>query len=82
MQKRTKSLLEELDSLYIERDRRLVIENRARNLIDSAIRLLQDFESEYTSEQAEVLGRKFLNAIRNRDTNKFARSVRRTHADQ
>jgi hypothetical protein len=82
MHKKTKSLLEELNSLYIERDRRLVIENRARNLIDSAIRLLEDFEHEYTSEQAEVLSRKFLNAIRNRDTNKFARSVRRTHADQ
>lgn len=82
MQKKTKSLLEELDSLYIERDRRLVIENRARNLIDSAIRLLEDFEGEYTSEQAEVLTRKFLNAIRNRDTNKFARSVRRTHEDR
>lgn len=82
MHKKTKSLLEELDSLYIERDRRLVIENRARNLIDSAIRLLEDFEQEYTSEQSEMLARKFLNAIRNRDTNKFARSVRRTHADQ
>jgi hypothetical protein len=81
MQRRTRSLLEELNSMYVERDRRLIIENRARNIIDSAIRLLEEIEHEYTPEQAENLTRKLLNAIRNRDTDKFARSVRRTHAD-
>jgi hypothetical protein len=38
MQKKTKSLLEELDSLYAERDQRHVIENRAVNIIAGAIR--------------------------------------------
>ena len=32
MQKKTRSLLEELDSLYVERDRRLIIETRADSL--------------------------------------------------
>jgi F0F1-type ATP synthase membrane subunit b/b' len=82
MQKRTRSILEELDTLYVERDRRLVIENRASNLIDSAIRLLEQIESEYSAEQAENLTRKLLNAIRQKDPTKFSRSVRRTHADQ
>ena len=41
MQKKTRSLLEELDSLYIERDRRLLIENRATNIIATAIRLIE-----------------------------------------
>lgn len=81
MQKRTRSLLEELDSLYIERDRRLVIENRASSIIESAIRLLEQIESEYPPEQAENLTRKLINAIRARDSGKFSRSVRRTHAD-
>ena len=81
MQKKTRSILEELDSLYIERDRRAIIETRASNLIESAIRLLEQIESEFPSEQAENLQRKFLNAIRQRDTGKFSRSVRRTHAD-
>jgi hypothetical protein len=65
----------------VERDRRLLIENRASNLIDSAIRLLEQIESEYSSEQADNLTRKLLNAIRTRDSGKFSRSVRRTHAD-
>jgi len=81
MQKKTRSILEELDTLYIERDRRLLIENRASNLIDSAIRLLEQIESEYSPEQADNLTRKLLNAIRTRDSGKFSRSVRRTHAD-
>lgn len=81
MQKRTRSILEELDNLYIERDMRLVIENRATNLIENAIRLIEQIESEYPAEQAEILQRKLLNAIRNRDTGKFARTVRRTSAD-
>lgn len=81
MQKKTRSILEELDSLYVERDRRLLIENRAATLIENAIRLLDQIESEYSTEQAENLQRKLLNAIRTRDTGKFSRSIRRTHAD-
>jgi hypothetical protein len=81
MQKRTRSLLEELESMYVERDRRLLIENRAANVIANAIRLLEQIEQEYEPEQAENLTRKLLNAIRTRDTGKFSRSVRRTHAD-
>jgi hypothetical protein len=81
MQKKTRSLLEELDSMYIERDRRLIIENRASNIIANAIRLMEQMEQEFPPEQAENLTRKFLNAIRNKDSGKFARSVRKTNAD-
>ena len=81
MQKKTRSILEELNSMYVERDRRLIIESRANNVIHSAIRLIEQIESEYSAEQAENLTRKLLNAIRNKDLGKFARSVRRTHED-
>jgi hypothetical protein len=82
MQKRTKSLLEELDSLYIEREQRLIIESRATNVIASAIRLVEQIESEFDAEQAENLTRKLLNAIKSKDPGKFTRSMRRTHEDQ
>lgn len=81
MQKRTRSILEELDNLYVEKDPKVVIETRARNIIESAIRLLEQIEEQFSEEQAENLQRKLLNAIRTRDTGKFARSVRRTNAD-
>ena len=81
MQKKTRSLLEELDSLYTERDQRHVIENRAANIITSAIRLLEQIDSSYTPEQADNLQRKLINAIRLRDPGKFTRIVRRTDAN-
>lgn len=81
MQKKTKSLLEELDSMYVDRDKRHIIENRANNLISSAIRLLEQIDETYTSEQAENLTRKLINAIKLRDPGKFTRSVRKTDAN-
>jgi hypothetical protein len=81
MQKKTRSILEELETLYAERDQRHVIENRAANVIASAIRLLEQIDSSYTAEQAENLQRKLINAIRLRDPDKFTRTVRRTDAN-
>ena len=86
MQKRTRSILEELDSIYEERyqerDRRYIIESRASNVIASAVRLIEQIESTYPADQAENLVRKLLNAIRAKDAGKFTRTVRRSDADQ
>ena len=81
MQKKTRSLLEELDSMYVERDQRHIIENRAANVISSAIRLLEQIDSSYSVEDAQNLQRKLLNAINQRDPGKFTRTVRRTDAN-
>jgi hypothetical protein len=85
MQKRTRSILEELDALYTEknadRDRRYIIESRATNVIAGAIRLIEQIESSYPTDQADNLVRKLLNAIRDKDAKKFTRTVRRTDAD-
>jgi hypothetical protein len=81
MQKKTRSLLDELDSMYVERDQRHVIENRAANIISSAIRLLEQIDSSYSVEDAQNLQRKLLNAINQRDPAKFTRTVRRTDAN-
>lgn len=82
MQKKTRSILEELDTIYNNRysesnERKYVVESRASNVIASAIRLMEQIEEFYDSEQAENLNRKLLNAIRMRDPRKFSRSVRR-----
>ena len=85
MQKRTRSILEELDAIYeeknAERDRRYIIESRASNVISSAVRLVEQIEAAYPHDQAENLVRKLLNAIRTKDAGKFTRTVRRTDAD-
>jgi len=81
MQKKTRSLLDELNSMYVEKDKRHVIENRASNIIASAIRLMEEIDTSYTPDQAENLQRKLLNAIKLRDPGKFTRTVRRTDAN-
>lgn len=82
MQKKTRSILDELDTIYKDRyaelsERRYVIESRASNVIASAIRLLEQIDEMYDGEQAENLQRKLLNSIRLRDPKKFTRSVKR-----
>lgn len=81
MQKKTRSILEELDALYVERDRRHILEGRATNVIVSAIRLIEQIEQDFNSEQAEILQRKLLNAIKLRDPAKFTRSIKKHNAD-
>jgi hypothetical protein len=85
MQKKTRSILEELDTIYQERfqdrDRRYIVESRATNVISSAIRLIEQIEAAYPPDQADNLVRKLLNAIRDKDPAKFTRTVRRTDAD-
>jgi len=77
MQKRTRSILEELESLHIEKDKKDVIRSRADNIIESAGRLLDLINETYSYEEADDLTRKFLNSIRTRDERKFQRSLKR-----
>jgi len=77
MQPKTKSLLEELEALSVNRDTSHVIESRANNIITSAINLLEMISKHYTAEQTEVLERKLLGAIKSRDQTRFAKSLRK-----
>ncbi len=75
MQRRTRSILEELESLHHAQDKKHIIRSRADNIIESAGRLLDLIEETYTPEEADNLTRKFLNSIRTKDERKFQRSL-------
>jgi hypothetical protein len=77
MQKKTRSLLEELEALSDNRDVNHIIENRAHNIITSAINLLELINKHYDSEKSEILERKLLSAIKGRDQTRFAKSLRK-----
>ena len=47
MRKKTRSILHELNSMIIEKDRQHVIESRATNVIESAINLIYEFHKHY-----------------------------------
>lgn len=75
MKKRTRSILEELNSLGQTRNTELLIENRGQNIIDSAINLLGLIRQQFNEEESQELERRFLNAIRTGDPRKFKRGV-------
>lgn len=77
MQRKTRSLLQELEALSNTRDSTHIIESRAHNIITSAINLLELINRHYTEEQAQLLERKLLTAIKSRDQSKFAKSLRK-----
>jgi hypothetical protein len=77
MQKKTRSLLEELEIVGNNRDTKHIIESRAHNIITSAINLLEMINKHYDTEKAAILERKLLNAIKARDQDRFSRSIRK-----
>lgn len=82
MQRKTRSLLEELEAIGNNRDAAHVIESRAHNIITSAINLLEMINKQYDPEKAQILEKKLLNAIRARDQSKFSKSIRKKNEDQ
>jgi hypothetical protein len=77
LQKRTRSILEELDSIRRERDRESLVESRANHVIQGAINLISFIRENYDLEQADELERRLLNSIRAQDISKFSRGVKR-----
>ena len=77
MQKRTRTILEELDSLRMDKDRENLVESRANHVIQGAVNLINYIRENYAPEQADELERRLLNSIRTQDSAKFARGVRR-----
>jgi hypothetical protein len=77
MQRKTRSLLEELEAIGNNRDTSHVVESRAHNIITSAINLLEMINKHYGSEKAQILEKKLLSAIKARDQSRFSKSLRK-----
>jgi len=77
LQKRTRSILSELDELLAHKDKENLLESRANNIINGAINLINQIRENYDAETAGELERRFLNAIKGQDPAKFARGIRK-----
>ena len=77
MQKRTRSILTELDELLTHKDKDNLLESRANNIINGAINLIKYIRENYEVEQAGELERRLLNAIKGQDPAKFTRGIRK-----
>ena len=77
MQKRTRSILTELDELLTHKDKDNLLESRANNIINGAINLIRYIRENYDAEQALELERRLLNAFKGQDPAKFTRGIRK-----
>jgi hypothetical protein len=77
VQKRTRSILSELDELLTHKDKDNLLESRANNIINGAINLIKYIRENYEAETAGELERRLLNAIKGQDPSKFTRGIRK-----
>lgn len=77
MEKKTRSLLEELEAIGNNRDMSHIIESRAHNIITSAIHLIELINRHYAIDKAQILEKKLLSAIKSKDQNRFSKSIKK-----
>ena len=82
MEKRTRSLLEEINSIAPKKDKRHLLESRGQNAIGSVINLLEMIENDYDTETAQDLQKRILLSIKNRDPSRFVRGMKKIRDDK
>lgn len=71
-----KSLIDEIDSFIPTKNREKVIEVRATNVIGAAINVIKLMEEYYTPDEIDDLTKKFLLAIKTKESKKFTNKLR------
>ena len=77
MRKSTRTILQELSNIGLNKDTDLVIESRGSNIIQSAINLLESIRESYDEETASDLERRFISSIKAGNTAKFKRGIKK-----
>tara|TARA_B100001105_G_C22115026_1_gene324989 strand:+ start:278 stop:568 length:291 start_codon:yes stop_codon:yes gene_type:complete len=75
--RKSRSILEELNSISIDRSKDYVVENRGEHVINSAINLIEQLENNYDEKIAKDLTNRLINSIRSKDIKKFSRGIRK-----
>ena len=77
MKIKTRSILQELNSIAELRNKEALFESRAMNIINSALNLIESLRKSYPKEEADELERRLINSIRGQDPAKFVRGIRK-----
>lgn len=81
MQKRTKSILEELNNFHREKyshmDAQYMLESRIHNVISVINRLFETVDKLYSKDDSIIVKRKFLNAVKDQNSEKLIKSMRK-----
>lgn len=76
MRKKTRSILEELQN-YRNYDPDFMIEGSATNILESVINLINRIDKQYGPETSMKVEKKFINAMRTGDVDKFTRGLKK-----
>ena len=82
MKKRTRSILEEINSIQPKRDKVQILESRGNNAISSIINLWEMIDTNYDAETAQDLTKRIMLSIKNRDSDRFMRGVKKIRNDK
>lgn len=82
MKKRTRSILEEINSIELAKDREHFIESKAERMIAGTANLLNLINETYEEETANDLTKRLINAIRTQDPKKFQRGIRKVNENR
>lgn len=75
--KRSRSILEELNSISVDRDKNHVLENRVQHLV-STVNNIRDMLSElYEEDVANDLEKRLINSLKSGDATKFTRGIKK-----
>ena len=75
--RKTRSILQELNQISVDRNKDHVIENRGDHLINSAIHLIEQIENNYDETVAKDLKNRLVNSIKAKDPMKFSRGIKK-----
>lgn len=76
MEKRFRSIVEELNDYAPNRNRELIIEGRAQQVIASATHLMRLIRESFDAETADDLSKRLVRSIASGDEEKFCRRIR------
>lgn len=79
MKRRTRSILEELNSMSDSQDKDYLIENKADNIITSAANLMTLIRETYDEDVSNDLVKRLINSIKSHDPAKFKRGIRKVN---
>lgn len=75
MKRKTRSLLEEINSMSPRRDKKQIVESNAEQVIVTAINLIDLINETFDVETAADLNKRLINSIRTKDPKKFKRGI-------
>jgi len=77
--KKSRSILEELNSISTDRNKHQVLENRVEHLVSSASNIKEILYSLYEEDVALDLERRLINSIKSGDPKKFSRGINKAN---